>query len=564
MTVCNRSLFLVLLATFVAYLWTLQFGFVYDDLGQIVSNPLVQSWQHLPMFFRGNVWMQQSALGNYYRPLFLTWLLLNHTLFALHPMFWHLTNILAHMGATALVYVLVLRLTREQKVAAIAALIFGVHPVHIEAVAWISGVTEPLLALLMIPSFLAFMNYREKRGPKWLAISVAYFGAALLAKETAIVLPGLLAAYVLLCPDEDWKKKISDTAVTMVPFAAVAIVYLMVRASALHGLAHKTVDMPGSISLFTLPSVLWFYLKQLVLPVRLSAFYDTPYVTHVSWKFFLAPLLGVVIAASVLAYGWWKSRSPLVALGAIWILLPLAPLLNLSLLPMGDFIHDRYLYLPSIGLAMLAGMALSKLDTVKIAGKPAGIIAAVAIGIAMIAGTVVQSLPWADDIPLYVHGMKVAPINDLPRNKLAATYVARGMYEQGIRMYAFVLANDPDYWYANYKMGYAQYMTGHYEKAQQYLAKAAALNGMPDALYYLGLCSTKLKQYDTAESALKEALKRDPKAPGYAFALGMAMKDQGKLQPALESFRAELIANPNDPGTQAQINELTAKLNTAR
>src|ERR1051326_5664648 len=223
-TVCKRSLCLVLLATFAAYLWTLQFGFVYDDLGQIVSNPLVQSWQNLPMFFRGNVWMQQSALGNYYRPLFLTWLLLNHTLFALHPMFWHLTNIAAHMGATAMVYLLVLRLTREQKVAAMAALIFGVHPVHIEAVAWISGVTEPLLALLMIPSFLAFMNYREKRGSKWLPLCVACFGAALLAKETAIVLPGLLAAYVLLCPDEDWKKKVSDAAVAMAPFAVVAIV----------------------------------------------------------------------------------------------------------------------------------------------------------------------------------------------------------------------------------------------------------------------------------------------------------------------------------------------------
>jgi tetratricopeptide (TPR) repeat protein len=86
------------------------------------------------------------------------------------------------------------------------------------------------------------------------------------------------------------------------------------------------------------------------------------------------------------------------------------------------------------------------------------------------------------------------------------------------------------------------------------------LNAVPDSLYYLGLASTKLKQYDTAESALREALKREPKAPGYSFALGMAMKEQGKLQPALESFRAELASNPNDAGTQAQINELTAKL----
>jgi tetratricopeptide (TPR) repeat protein len=562
--ICNRLLAAVLLATAAAYLWTLQFGFVYDDLGQIVSNPLVQSWRYLPMYFRGNVWMQQSPLGNYYRPVFLTWLLLNHTIFGLHPMFWHLTNILAHLGATALVYQLALRLTRAQKIAAMAALIFGVHPVHIESVAWISGVTEPLLALLMIPAFLAFLNYREKKGTHWLAISVAWFAAALLAKETAVVLPGLVVAYVLLCPDEDWRRKFADAAKVVAPFAAITLVYLMMRASALHGVVHTTVDLPANISLYTLPSVLWFYLKHLVAPIRLSAFYDTPYVTRVSWKYFLSPLLGVIVAAAIVAYAWWKSRSPLVAFAAIWMLLPLAPVVNLALLPMGDFIHDRYLYLPSIGFALLAGMALAKLDAWKIAGRPAGTIAASVVALAMIAGTVAQSLPWSDDIPLYTHGMKVAPNNDLPRNKLAATFVARGMYDQGIRLYSFVLANDPDYWYANYRMGCAQYMTGHYDKAQQFLAKSVALHPAPDALYYLGLASTKLKQYDAAESALREAIKREPKAPGYSFALGMAMKEQGKLQPALESFRAELAVNPNDPGTLAQISEVTAKLQPAK
>src|SRR5690349_17150965 len=111
----NRSLAVVLLATAAAYFWTFQFGFVYDDLGQIVANPLVLSWRYLPTYFRGNVWMQQSTLGNYYRPVFLIWLLINNTLFGLHPSFWHLTTVAAHVGATALVYVLALRLTRAQK-----------------------------------------------------------------------------------------------------------------------------------------------------------------------------------------------------------------------------------------------------------------------------------------------------------------------------------------------------------------------------------------------------------------------------------------------------------------
>jgi tetratricopeptide (TPR) repeat protein len=139
----------------------------------------------------------------------------------------------------------------------------------------------------------------------------------------------------------------------------------------------------------------------------------------------------------------------------------------------------------------------------------------------------------------------------------------RGMYDKGIRLYSFVLENDPDYWYANYRMGYAQYMTGHYDKAEEYLAKSVAVQAEPDALYYLGLASEKLKRFDAAESALREAIKRAPNAPGYAFALGLTMKEEGKLQPALEMFRAELATNPNDAGTKAQIAELSAKLQTA-
>src|SRR5919109_2726788 len=126
-------LFFVLAATFLVYAGTLQFDFVYDDLGQIVSNPAVQSWKYFPLFFRANVWMQQLPVGNYYRPVFLAWLLINHTIFGLHPALWHLTTVLAHVAVTALVFAMSLRLTRDRRIALVAALLFGLHPVHLEA-----------------------------------------------------------------------------------------------------------------------------------------------------------------------------------------------------------------------------------------------------------------------------------------------------------------------------------------------------------------------------------------------------------------------------------------------
>lgn len=106
--------------------------------------------------------------------------------------------------------------------------------------------------------------------------------------------------------------------------------------------------------------------------------------------------------------------------------------------------------------------------------------------------------------------MAVAPNNDLPRNKLAAALVQRGMYEEGIKLYQVVLAADPDYWYANYRMGFAQYKVGRYADAERYLARATALHGTPDEFYYLGLTRMNLGRLDEAEAALKEAIRLNP------------------------------------------------------
>jgi tetratricopeptide (TPR) repeat protein len=548
----------VLAATAIVYAVTLQFGFVYDDLGQIVTNPAVQSWRYFPDYFRANVWMQQTPVGNYYRPVFLTWLLLNHTLFGLHPAWWHLTTVLAHLGATALVFLLALRLTSDRKIAAVSALLFGLHPVHLESVAWISGVTDVLLALFLIPAFLAYLNFREREhGGRWLAVSVGLYALALLTKETGVVLPALIAAYHLLCPEEKFGKRVARAAVGVLPFVAVTAVYLVLRAAALRGLAHTMVPLPGNIGWLTIPSVLWFYISLLVAPLRLSAFYDTPYITHVSWRYFVGPLLGVAAAAALVTIAWKKWRSPVAAFAAAWMVVPLLPVLRLSWLPMGDFVHDRYLYLPSIGFCLLVAMALARLDGKLLLRRPAGQVIALGLCAAMAVGTVAQSFPWADDLLLYQHGMRVAPNNDLPRNKFAATLVQRGLYEQGIRAYRFVLANDPDYWYANYRMGFAQFMTGHYAEAEGYLQKAVNLNPMPDEYYFLGLTRMKLQKHAEAETAFRRAVRLAPNVAPYEFALGVALKLQGRNDEALESFRAVLALAPNDAAALAEVSALS-------
>ena len=153
----------VLLLTFMAYFSTLGYEFVYDDQGQIVENSFIKSWSFAPQYFTKHVWshIHTDQAGDSYRPVFLLWLLINRTLFGLSPFLWHFAVIAVHLLVTLLVYILARRLVKDELTAIMAALIFGLHPVHIEAVAWISGVTEPLLALFLISAFLFYMDWRE-------------------------------------------------------------------------------------------------------------------------------------------------------------------------------------------------------------------------------------------------------------------------------------------------------------------------------------------------------------------------------------------------------------------
>ena len=191
-------LVLALVLTALSYVNTLRFQFVYDDLPQIISNPRVHSWQHVPRLFVEHVWSQFSGQpGNYYRPLFELWLIINYSLFGLHPAWWHGTTVLVHLAVVLMVYVLARRVTGDRLTAAIVTVIYGLHPTHIETVAWVSGVTEPLLAVFVIGSFVSYARSRDGEAGAgwWRAASAASYGLAMLCKETGVMVPALLFTY---------------------------------------------------------------------------------------------------------------------------------------------------------------------------------------------------------------------------------------------------------------------------------------------------------------------------------------------------------------------------------
>ncbi len=574
---------LALLLTLVAYRGSLSYQFVYDDHGQILGNSALHSWRFAPHYFTQNVWesVTPGVISNYYRPFFLLWLRLNHALFGLRPWGWHLTSVLAHLGVTLSVYFLAVTLIGDRLTAAVAGLVFGLHPVHVEPVVWISGVTEPLLAILFIPCFVCNLKARKggSRSRVWLALSLLLYLGAMLAKETAVVLPGLILLYEWLYwhPEREHRspapqrQRIGNAVRCALPYLALTPPYLALRATALRALHHTITALPLSTVIFTAPALVWFYLKRLVWPVGMSAWYNIPYVQTPGRFNFALPAAGVAGVALIL-WGWARScsvaahgssrgsKARAIVFATAWLLLPILPVLDASLLPRGDFVHDRYLYLPSAGFAMIAALAWSSL---KVRGAKRYVKPAIQFSLAGVAtllfvwGIRRESIVWSTDLLLYQRGLINFPHSSMLRTRLGISFAEEGHYDEAMRILQEVTRSDPHQWEANYNLGLLYYRFGRLEEAEACFKRATAiLANEPRAFLYLGLTQLKLGRVEEAAASIYQSARINPNVNGVHFARGIVLKLQGDLRGALAEFNQELALNPEQQAAREQIEEI--------
>jgi protein O-mannosyl-transferase len=547
----------VLGATFLAYARTLSFEFVYDDFSQLVNNPAIHSWQYLPEYFTRNVWAEvyPGVQGNYYRPLFLLWCRLNDTLFANQAGMWHLTTVLAHVVATALVYLLSLRLLGDRITAGTASLIFGLHPAHIESVAWVSAVTEPLMGVFVISAFLCYLRWRERRewAGVWLALALVFYAMGMLEKETAVVLPVIIGAHewlfggtAAMVRGRTFARRTWSAVRAALPFLLLTGAYLAARDAALGGFSHVHDPIPWEWVVYTWPALLWFWVKHLVAPVGLGSSYEFPSVEHPGLSNFVLPAAALAALATLL---WWGARrSRRIAFASAWIILPLIPLLDIRIFPRNDFAHDRYLYLPSVGFVILVAMALRRIGAHRTKTStlpPVRALATLALAVALGIGTWTQSFYFENNWVFYRYSYLLAPSNPYAANNYGAILARLGMRDEAIKVLERANEENPGYWSLAYNLGRTLYEAHQPELAEKYFLNAIRSDpGKGDAYSGLGLAQLEAGNPKQAEQTLRAALQINPNGQGYHYELGLALKEQGDLQGALREFHAELASNP--------------------
>jgi len=559
----------VLALTAFVYAATLRFEFVYDDQNAIVRNPLVQSWKAVPGYFLGKEWpatLFPNASANYYRPLNVLWYRINDALFGLQPAGWHATTILLHLLATFLAFAVARRITGSPLVAALTALLFGIHPTRHEVVAWVSGTTELLWSVLFFLAFLAYLNSRERDRVRWIAISCGCYLAGILAKETAIVLPAVVFAHAWLYgtqsaaddPGESRGGRLRSSFGLVAIYGMVAVAYLALRVEVMHGFQHPQSQIPPLTLLLTFPSVAFFYVRQWLLPMNLGEFYDLPLWSKFDFLHVLTPFVALLLLAAILWLARKKLGSREVAFAAVWMIAPLLPVLDFAVLPPGQLVHDRYLYLPSFGAALLSVLVLSKLATGATAfGIPRRLlIPTLAIVVLCCYATADASSYWLDDYTLFQHAYQLTPKNVVARVNYAIVMAGKGDYFAAMPLLDGVLYEEPNNWLADYNLGRVFYDMGMLRPAEGRFEEVTRIfPGMPDTYLQLGLIHMKMNRPDEAVKNLQRAVELKPSEAAFRFSLGVALESDGKCDEARSAFDQTLAIDPAFPKAKDQISQ---------
>ena len=346
------AFFVIIAVTIIAFFPSLQNGITnWDDDKYLVENPFIRdiSWNGIQQISSAIV------VGNYHPVTVLSYAI-EYNLFRLIPTVYHVTNLFLHVLNSLMVFWFIYRLQKNMLIAFAVGLMFGVHPLHVESVAWISERKDLLYTAFFVGALLSYLSYIVKNKHRRLYIaSIVLFMLSCLSKGMAVVLP-----VILFIIDYHLGRKINKHSMReKIPFFLIALIFGVIAVIAQHAAgatrgdeAYPIVDRP-----FIAFYGLMFYLYKMLVPIGLSCIYPYPAKTggYLPPIFYVAPFILLIIGG--ILWRMKKFRKEIV-FGMAFFVICLLPVLQL--LPVGyAIVADRYFYLSSIGVFYILGVGFS-------------------------------------------------------------------------------------------------------------------------------------------------------------------------------------------------------------
>ena len=453
--------------------------FVWDDVYMFVDNDGIWQVENMDdVFVHNSMWIVDG--GTYasysdvdtYRPVTLLTFMIDGAWGGRRPLPLHFTNMLLHILAMWLGFLLVVRVVgpRAQVVGAVVVALWAVHPQLSEAHVWINGRSDVLTTVFGLAGVLLWLPDHQGNAPSLArtAASAPLFALALLSKETIAMVMPLLVLYDagVIDGSMSWER-IKRAAMRAIPIVVGVAAYIGLRLNALSGARVSGETAPLSDAILRVPVYLIDGIVHLFVPYENSVrFMMEEYQVLPTWVF----IGGWVVAVIGFAVLWWyRRRSPAVFFGLLWYVFALAPATLISLLEWYGF--GRYLYLPGIGFAIALTAVIVKLPPSNVRVR-AGIAISAMTFIVFGALYLQATEDWADQESFYQGIIRDHPNQTHGHRGLGLYYFWEGRYEESAQALGPVVEIDPDdtrYWN---ELAQAHYWAGDYESAYEVASEA--------------------------------------------------------------------------------------------
>ena len=498
---------LLVVIGFLLYLKSLSFNFTYLDDNELILNnlPYLQNIGNVFDAFTKDAFYTLHSGAAYYRPLLTVSFILEASLFGSTPFVFHLTNVLLHLLTALLVFKLIEKLGCSKKTSLLLSLFFLVHPSLTQAVSWVPGRNDSLLAIFVLSSFIFFLKFLETKKVSAYFFSIFFFALGLFTKETALILPALMLFYL-------WQNYLLKKSIFIKLFVGWSIAILLwspMRHIALSNPIPMSIK-DGVISLFKNSPATLQLLGKTFFPFNLSVLPNIPDTTF---------LWGVGAVFLILFFVFWRTKntsdeddkSYLIIFGLFWFVLFLLPsFIRPDPNIIADFIEHR-LYLPIIGLIFLLSQSPFFTYSKKSWSKWLTL-AWILILMVFTFITWNHQNNFADKFSFWKNAAENSPHSPLAQKNLGAMY----------------------------------YLDKNYLLAEEYYKKSLALNELEPMVHSnLGLIYAGRGDTQNAEKEYQRELSFNPNYDNAHFNLGLLYYNQQKFTEAKIEWEKTLQINPD-------------------
>jgi len=526
----------LLLATLSAYHPAWHGGLLWDDVTHVTSAEL----RSLHGLWR--IWGELGATQQYY-PLTHSAFWFQHRLWGDGTFGYHLVNIFLHT-LSALLLMAILRRLRVPG-AVLAGVVFALHPVHVESVAWIAELKNVLSGALYLGAALAYLQFDRERTRRAYAMTAALFCLALLSKSVTATLPGALLVVLWWQRGRlDWRRDGTPLIPFFVAGAAAGLFTAWVERAYIGAEGTDFQLMVFERGLLA-GRVIWFYLGKLFWPADLVFIYPRWEIDQAGlWQYGYPAGVLLLVAA---AWAWRaRSRAPLAALLAfIGTLFPALGFVDVYPFRF-SYVADHFQYLASVPIIALASAGIATLGQ-KWAARPGLFVGGAALASAAILGTLTwqQSRQYADELTLYRTTLQRNPSAWLAHSNLGVL-LRKSNPEEALTHARATVRLKPDLGYAYYNLGNVLQELGRYNEAVDQYREAVRLTpGMALAHYHLGHSLQQLDRLEEAKASFDEAVRIDPGLALAHSALGRVLQRLNRPVEALQACRTAVRLQPD-------------------